>query len=515
MTETAVPVLALEHLSKTFPGVQALDDVSFDVRRGEIHCLVGENGAGKSTLIKILSGVYPADSFDGRIAIDGEPRRWKTAADAAARGIAAIYQELSLLPELTVAENVYLGRQPTLPGLPAIDWDRLDAQAAELLAGLDMAVSPTARVADLSVSERQQVEIAKAISRHARILILDEPTSALPDSEVTRLYETLAALRRQGVAIVYITHRLDEVFALADRVSVLRDGRLIATRPIGEMTRRDLVALMVGHDVEEHPDHASLAAGETALSVQNLTVRDSGQGRPLVDDVSFDVAHGELLVLTGLIGAGCSEVLRAIWGGLPGRTAGEIRIDGLPVRIANPRQAMAHGLGYVPGDRKEEGLILSMSAAHNLTLAVLRRLSRWLAIDEGREAGIVDRLFGRLRVRAAHPGVIVGTLSGGNQQKIAIGKWLATSPEVLLLDQPTRGIDIGARAEIYALLRELAEQGMAVVVAAADLTEALGLGDRIIVMGGGRIAGELARGEATQDRIIALASEEPARAGEE
>ncbi|MCC6312747.1 MAG: sugar ABC transporter ATP-binding protein, partial [Thermomicrobiales bacterium] len=267
MTDTAVPVLALEHLSKTFPGVQALDDVSFDVRRGEIHCLVGENGAGKSTLIKILSGVYPADSFDGRIAIDGEPRRWKTAADAAARGIAAIYQELSLLPELTVAENVYLGRQPTLPGLPAIDWDRLDAQAAELLAGLDMAVSPTARVADLSVSERQQVEIAKAISRHARILILDEPTSALPDSEVTRLYETLAALRRQGVAIVYITHRLDEVFALADRVSVLRDGRLIATRPIGEMTRRDLVALMVGHDVEEHPDHASLAAGETALSV--------------------------------------------------------------------------------------------------------------------------------------------------------------------------------------------------------------------------------------------------------
>ncbi|MCC6315073.1 MAG: sugar ABC transporter ATP-binding protein [Thermomicrobiales bacterium] len=281
------------------------------------------------------------------------------------------------------------------------------------------------------------------------------------------------------------------------------------------MTRRDLVALMVGHDVEEHPDHASLAAGETALSVRNLTVRDSGQGRPAVDDVSFDVAHGELLVLTGLIGAGCSEVLRAIWGGLPGRTAGEIRIDGLPVRIANPRQAMAHGLGYVPGDRKEEGLILSMSAAHNLTLAVLRRLSRWLAIDEGREAGIVDRLFGRLRVRAAHPGVIVGTLSGGNQQKIAIGKWLATSPEVLLLDQPTRGIDIGARAEIYALLRELAEQGMAVVVAAADLTEALGLGDRIIVMGGGRIAGELARGEATQDRIIALASEEPARAGEE
>ncbi len=504
------PVLRVVHVSKRFPGVQALSDVSLAVERGEIHCLLGENGAGKSTLIKVISGVIPNGEFEGQIEQEGTPVAFSGAADATQSGIATIHQELSLLPELTVAENIFMGRQPTWGFLPVIDWHRLRAEADALLKSLDIAISPTAVVSELSVSERQQIEIAKAISIDARLLILDEPTSALPDHDVDRLFETLQALRRRGTAIIYITHRLSEVVRLADVVSVLRDGRLVASLRRGEFSTDDLVSAMVGRQITEMYPHHSATPGAPAIAVTNLSAYDARPGRrPVVDGVSLNVCAGEIVSLTGLVGSGCSDVLTALWGAWPARTSGTIEIGGQPVVISNPRTAQRHGLAFVPGDRKEEGLVLSMTAGENLTLAVLRSLSSGGVINQDREFRLIGELFRKLQVRASHPSVPVGTLSGGNQQKIAIGKWLAQSPRILLLDQPTRGIDVGARIEIYDLMNGLVDNGMAILMAATDLSEAMGISDRILVMSRGKIAGELNRGEATQARILALATGTP------
>lgn len=499
------PILTIDDLSMQFPGVRALSQVSLAFRPGEIHCLLGENGAGKSTLIKILSGAIPFGAYSGHVEMDGRPARFSNAADATARGIATIYQELSLLPRLSVAENIFLGRQPTLGRLPVIDWQGLYREAEHLLTTLGIAIPAATPVAELGVTERQQVEIAKAMSREPRVLILDEPTSALPDAEVERLYQMLRGLRERGTAIIYITHRLEEVFALADTVSVLRDGKLVTTQPIEAFDQQSLVSMMVGRTITEmYPRHHANIGG-AVLSVSGLTALPRhGTGRPVLDDVSFEVRQGEIVSLTGLIGSGASEVLMALWGAWPGPVSGHVSIDGRSVRIRNPTDAAAAGLAFVPGDRKEQGLVLSMSASENLTLVILRELSRLQVLDLPAERHLVDTLFERLRIRAAHPGVRVETLSGGNQQKIAIGKWLAASPKVLLLDQPTRGIDVGARVEIYRLMNTLIEQGLAVVMAATDMAEAIGISDRIVVMSRGRVQGEITQAEATQERVLEM-----------
>lgn len=499
------PVLTVRELSMAFPGVQALSDVSLDFRAGQIHCLLGENGAGKSTLIKILSGAIPYGAYSGQVRLDDRPARFGTTSDATNNGIATIYQELSLFPRLTVAENIFVGRQPQFGRFPVIDVARLYQDAQATLAQLDIDIDPQRLVSELSVTERQQVEIAKAMSRVPRVLILDEPTSALPDTEVERLYRLLRGLREQGAAIIYITHRLEEVFALADTVSVLRDGKLVTTRPIEQFDEQTLVSMMVGRSITEMYPHHQAQPGDEVLALEGITaLARQGSGRPVLDDVSFTVRRGEIMALTGLVGSGASELLLAIWGGWPGPLTGRLQIDGRDLPIEDPIRSMAAGLAYVPGDRKEQGLVLSMSAGENLTLAMLRQLSRLQVLDLPKERRIVDTLFRQLRIRAASPDVQVDTLSGGNQQKIAIGKWLSTAPAVLLLDQPTRGIDVGARIEIYRLMNELVEKGMAVIMAATDLSEAIGISDRIVVMSRGRVEGVLAQREATHERVMEM-----------
>lgn len=498
-------VLTVDQLSMQFPGVRALSDVSLEVGSGEIHCLLGENGAGKSTLIKILSGAIPFGSYSGHIQFDGRPAHFASTADATACGIATIFQELSLFPRLSVAENIFLGRQPRMGRLPILDPVRLQRDATALLEDLNIDIDSGRLVSELSVTERQQVEIAKAMSRNPRMLILDEPTSALPDAEVEQLYQLLRGLRERGAAIIYITHRLEEVFALADTVSVLRDGKLITTCPISEFDQQTLVSMMVGRSITEMYPHHRAQSGEICLIVQELTaLAHHGSGRPALEDVSFEVRRGEIVALTGLIGSGASEVLLALWGGWQGPLSGKVSIGGRPLTMQSPGNGADSGLAYVPGDRKEDGLVLTMSAGENLTLASLRKLSRLQLLDLRRERGLIESLFSLLHIRAANSDVQVDTLSGGNQQKIVIGKWLATTPSVLLLDQPTRGIDVGARVEIYRLMNELVEQGMAVVMAATDLLEAIGISDRILVMSRGRVQGEIAQVDATHELVMEM-----------
>ncbi len=498
-------VLLIDDLSMEFPGVKALSHVSLQILPGEIHCLLGENGAGKSTLIKILSGAIPHGRYSGRVLMDGQPARFATTLDANSRGIATIYQELSLFPRLSVAENIFLGRQPTIGRLPVIDMDAMYRGASSLLESLGIGIDPERPVADLGITERQQVEIAKAMSRSPRVLILDEPTSALPDAEVERLSELLRGLRERGTAIIYISHRLDEVFALADTISVLRDGKLVESQPVAQFDHQRLVSLMVGRSIADMYPRCQSQPGEPVLKVQGLTARQRhGTGRPAIEDIWLTVNRGEIVALTGLIGSGASELLKTLWGSWPGAISGSVILEDRPVSLDSPRSSAAAGMALVPGDRKEEGLVLSMTAGENLTLPMLREISQAQVLNLERERSLIAELFARLRVRAASPEVQVDTLSGGNQQKIAIGKWLAMSPRLLLLDQPTRGIDVGARVEIYRLINELVEHGMAVLMAATDLSEAIGISHRIVVMARGRIQGEVDQAEATHEQVMQL-----------
>ena len=496
------PVLELTDISKSFPGVQALKAVRFDMWAGEVHALLGENGAGKSTLIKIVSGVHRPDQ--GSIRIDGQEVGFDNPLAAQRAGIATIYQELLLFPELTVAENIFMGHAPRRR-LGAIDWPKMRAQARALLASLeihDLDVNQV--VGTLSVGNRQRIEIAKALSQNARILIMDEPTAALTERDVERLFAIVRLLRARGVGIVYISHRLEEIFLLADRVTVFRDGEYVATKRVSETDRDDLIQMMVGRRIDALFPKLEAPIGEPVLELRDV-VR-----KPATHGVSLTLRAGEILGLAGLVGSGRSELAHVIFGITPA-DSGEIRLGGQAVTIRNPAQAKRLGIAYVPEDRGTQGLVRPMQLKENVSLAVLARVARHSFIDRAAEAALAAASIRKFGIRASGIGQIVNKLSGGNQQKVVLSKWLASGPKLLILDEPTRGIDVGAKAEIHRLMSELAQQGMGILMISSELTEIMGMSDRILVMREGRIVAEFARAAATQEAIAAamMSSSEP------
>jgi ribose transport system ATP-binding protein len=499
-------ILRMEGVRKTFPGVVALDGVDFDLRRSEVHVLLGENGAGKSTLIKMLSGAHRPDG--GRILVDGGPARIHGAQDAERLGIATIYQEFNLVPDLSVAENIFLGRQPRRFGV--VNRTKMDEQAAGLLARVGVDVSPRTRVRDLGIARLQMVEIAKALSLNARVLIMDEPTAVLTTEEVDKLFRIVRTLRADGVGIVFITHHLEEIAALGDRVTVLRDGRSVTQVPAAT-DQDELVRLMVGRSIEQqYPRErpASISAGgstgeSTGESAPLLKVSGLSRGGSF-QDIGFEVRAGEVVGLAGLVGAGRTEVVRALFGADPYDT-GTVEVAGAPLPRHDVVAAMDAGIGLVPEDRKGQGLVLDASVQENLGLVTLRGATRAGLVDRAGQRRAAERVAEQLAVRMAGLDQRVRTLSGGNQQKIVIGKWLLADSKVLILDEPTRGIDVGAKVEIYQLINELTASGHAVLMISSDLPEVLGMSDRVLVMAQGRIAGELTAREATQDAVMALA----------
>ena len=485
-------------LHKSFPGVKALQDVSFELMPGEVHALMGENGAGKSTLMKILAGVYVKD--EGEVLLDGRPVEIRGPAHAQALGIGIIHQELHLMPHLTAAQNVYIGREPRKHGGLFLDDDRLHRDAAALFQRIHLDVAPTVLIGELTVARQQMVEIAKALSHRSRVLIMDEPTAALNDREIEELFGIIRQLRAEGVGIVYISHKMDEIQRIADRITVMRDGCTVGTVPAAT-PMSDIIAMMVGRRLEAVRKVIPDTSAEPVL----LEVRGLNRGRQ-VRDVSFHVRRGEIVGFAGLMGAGRTEVMRAIFGA-DRPQAGEVRVAGRPVAIRSPADAVAAGIGYLSEDRKQFGLATGMSVEANITLP---SLARWLKarffIDRAGSETIAREMVERLRVRTPSIHQLARLLSGGNQQKVVIAKWLVRDCEILIFDEPTRGIDVGAKAEIYRLLNDLASQGRAIVVISSELPEVLQLSHRILVMCEGRITGEVGGAEATQEGLMALAT---------
>ena len=500
----ATTVLAAERITKTFAGVTALRDVDFELRRGEVHALMGENGAGKSTLMKILAGVHT--SYVGLVRIDGLETSFGGVRDAEAAGVAIIHQELNLVPELSVADNVFLGREPLIAGT-IIDRRRMIRGAERLLQRLGVNIDAESRVAALRVGEQQLVEIAKALSLDARVLIMDEPTSALSSTECETLFKVVRQLTADGVAIIFTSHRIDEVLALAHRVTVLRDGRRVLTADISELTRGAIISAMVGRDTGA-TQRGRAVEGAVALSVRNLTLDTLGVhgSKRVLHGVSFDLHRGEILGIGGLLGSGRTEILECIFGAAQGWRGGEIEVDGVIAKINSPTDAYRHGLALVTEDRKTRGLHLAASIRSNVALPSVEALSHFGLRAFVRESALAKDVVRRLSVRCSDIDQTVATLSGGNQQKVVIGKWLATEPRVLLLDEPTRGIDVGAKQEIYQLIFNLAQQGLGMLVVSSELPELLLLSDRILVMCEGHQTGLLRRHDATQERIMRLAA---------
>ncbi|WP_406395955.1 sugar ABC transporter ATP-binding protein [Streptomyces sp. NBC_00887] len=483
----------MEGVRKVFPGVVALDKVDFELRRGEVHVLLGENGAGKSTLIKMLSGAYRPDA--GRVLLEDREVRIHGAQDAEKLKIATIYQEFNLVPALSVAENIFLGRQPRRFGL--LDRKKMNADAALLLARVGVDVDPRTPVGELGIARMQMVEIAKALSLDARILIMDEPTAVLTSDEVAKLFRIVRSLRADGVGIIFITHHLEEIAAVGDRVTILRDGASVDRVP-ADTPEDELVRLMVGRSIEQQYPRARSEAGPPLLRVRGLS--RSG----IFQEIDFDVRAGEVVGLAGLVGAGRTELVRAVFGADP-YDFGLVEVQGKRLPGHDINAAMDAGLGLVPEDRKGQGLLLEASVQENLGLVTLHRSTRFGFIDRAGQHGAAQQIAEQLKVRMAGLHQHVGTLSGGNQQKVVIGKWLLADTKVLILDEPTRGIDVGAKVEIYQLINELTASGHAVLMISSDLPEVLGMSDRVLVMAQGRIAGELPAHEATQDAVMALA----------
>lgn len=496
-------LLEMTGISKTFPGVRALTDVSLEVRAGEVHALVGENGAGKSTLMRILGGIHQRDA--GAIRLRGQAAAILSPQQARAQGISIIHQELNQIPVLTVAENIFLGREPRRP-LGFIDWDAMFNRAEALLRGLGLAIDPRRRLGTLTVAEQQLVEIAKALSVEADLLIMDEPTAALTIEETERLFTFIRDLRARGVGIIYITHRLEEVFRIADRVTVLRDGQYVGTHAITAITMDDLIRLMVGRQLTEKYPKEEVERGAPVLEVRHLTVRGA------FADVSFAVHRGEILGISGLVGSGKTELAHAIFGAILA-DGGEILVEGRPVIIRSPADAIAHGIGFVTEDRKRLGLVLQMSVRGNITLPLLPELQRGSFVRHAQEEALVRQAVEDLDMAVTSPEQLARTLSGGTQQKVVVAKWLQTRARVLLLSEPTRGIDVGAKVEMYRLMVDLARRGVGIVMISSELPEILGMSDRILVMHEGRITGEFGRAEATQETIMASATGRVGRAG--
>jgi D-xylose transport system ATP-binding protein len=496
-------ILRAQNLIKKFPGVTALSDVSFDLAEGEIHALCGENGAGKSTLIKLLSGIHPHGSYEGRFEVQGNEARFTGIADSARAGIAVIYQELALVNEMSVAENIFLGCEPRRWG-GLVDWPRMFREAKALLDRFKVDLDPAAMVKDLGVGQKQLVEIVKALGKNSRILILDEPTAALAEHEVQVLLDILRDLRRRGIACVYISHKLEEVFAISDRITVLRDGKSITTMKASETSRTDVIAKMVGRELGELFPRRASKPGEVLVSVQGLTVRDeSGQER--LRDVSFDLRAGEVLGIGGLMGAGRTELLMHLYGAWGRRSAGVVKLGGNEMTAGDPARALRDGLALVSEDRRRYGLVLEEGISFNLSLSSLGEVTRGGLLSRSLETRRNRGMFDQLRVKATGLEAVVGRLSGGNQQKVVIGKALLTGPRVVMLDEPTRGIDVGAKIEIYELINQLTSEGKAVILVSSELPELIGMSDRILMLNEGRIGGEFTRAEATQEKLMQAA----------
>lgn len=490
-------LIELKNITKTFPGVRALDDVSFGIEANQVHAIVGENGAGKSTLMKILGGVYPADS--GEIWINGKKAVIKNVDDSHKAGIRVIFQEFNLMPELSVAENLFVGNISTKG--PVVDYKTLNARAEALLAEFGIDIAAKALVKDLSVSKKQMIEVAKALSDDAQIIIMDEPTATLNNNEVATLYSIIERLKERGKTILYISHRMKEIFDLSDSVTVLRDGKYIGTKPTPEVTNEQIVYMMVGRDIESFYSHVETELGDIALEVKGLTKTG------IMNDISFSVRKGEILGIAGLMGSGREEIIKAIFG-LIRLESGEIFIGDTKVNIKSPRDAMAHGLCYVTDDRKDEGIFEQMGVMENLTMNIMNRISSlknlWLSNSKQRE--VLEKYAKLMNMKFSDEKQHISNLSGGNQQKFLLGRALATEGNVLLLLEPTRGIDVGAKAEIYTILGELAKSGMAIVVVSSDLPEILSLCHRTIIVWQGIISGELNKSEMTENSIMLRAT---------
>jgi len=503
-------ILQMKGISMEFPGVKALDDVNLSVKRGEIHAICGENGAGKSTLMKILSGVYPHGSYSGDIEYLGEPCAFRTIRDSEERGIVIIHQELALVPYLSIAENIFLGNERARLGV--IDWDRAESEAKALLARVGLAEHPRTPIVDIGVGKQQLVEIAKALSKRVELLILDEPTAALNDDDSEHLLNLVRALRDEGVTSIIISHKLGEILSIADSISVLRDGRMIETLDVAgeKVTEERLIRGMVGREMNSRfPTHES-HVGEEVFRIENWTVHHPiDAGRIMVDNASLVVHAGEIVGLAGLMGSGRTELAMSIFGRTYGREiSGSIYRNGAEVHTHTVGQAVAQGIAYVSEDRKRYGLNLIQSVKENMTVAGLTKVAKRGVIEANAEISVANRLRKELTVKAPTVESQVGKLSGGNQQKVALAKWVFTDPEVLILDEPTRGIDVGAKYEIYTIINGLADQGKAVLVISSELPELIGICDRIYTLSEGRITGDVSRADATQEHLMKLMTKE-------
>jgi D-xylose transport system ATP-binding protein len=499
----STPVLEAHAIAKRFGGVVALRGVSFALAAGEIHALCGENGAGKSTLIKLLAGIHPHGSYEGRILVDGAEAQFRSTRDAEAAGIAVIHQELALFPDLTIAENLLLGALPTRHGL--VDWNLAQLRARALLDEVGLPVDPAGRLGDLGIGQQQLVEIARALARRPRILVLDEPTAALARHETDILLALVQRLRSQGVACIYISHKLDEVFAIADRITVLRDGAAQGTRTARETDAAAIIALMVGRPIEDLYPRRQSQCGAALLCVRALHAARARTQAPWLRELAFTVHAGEVLGIGGLMGAGRSELLLHLMGLWGERRGGTVEVGGQMLPAGNLRAAMRAGIALVTEDRKRLGLVLDAGVAFNLTLSSLRAIARHGFVDGSAEALACGGMVADLRVKTPTLETAVGALSGGNQQKVVIGKALLTRPRVLLLDEPTRGIDVGAKVEVYELINRLTDQGLGIVLVSSELPELMGMSDRILMMHEGRIGGAFTRSEATQQALLSAA----------
>lgn len=502
------PILEMKNITKEFPGVKALSNVSFRVAQGEIHCLVGENGAGKSTLMKVLSGVYPFGSYTGDILFGGAVQKFFGISDSEKAGIAIIYQELALVPEMTVYENIFLGNE--IKKGVVINWNETIKRAGEALKKVRLNVNPETRVRDLGVGKQQLIEIAKALSKDIKLLILDEPTAALNEDDSQNLLDLLRELKQQGVTSILISHKLKEVIAIADSVTVLRDGQTICTLDAhkGEVSEGTLIKNMVGREINNiYPKREKRNFGEVVLDVRNWTAYHPGLGRTILKDVNFNVRRGEIVGIAGLMGSGRTEFALSVFGNPTGyHLQGEVIVKGERRRFHHPQDAISAGIAYVTEDRKGNGLILIQDVKENITLANLREIARRSVVDANKEVKIANEYKSSLNIKTPTVEQKVGKLSGGNQQKVSVAKWLFVKPDLLILDEPTRGIDVGAKFEIYTIMNQLVDQGMSIIMISSELPEVLGMSDRVYIVSSGRITGELPIEEATQEKIMQMAT---------
>jgi len=490
-------VLEMRNVTKRFPGVLALNNVQLNLRPGEVHCLVGENGAGKSTLMKILAGAQPMDS--GEILVSDEPVHIHSPHHAQQLGISMIYQEFNLSPYLSVAENIFLGREPRLGRTPFINWSKMYGDARDILARIRVDLDVRKPVNECSVAQQQMVEIGKAISFNSKIIVMDEPSATLTDHELRALFDLIKGLRRQGIGLIYISHRLEEVFEIGSRLTVMRDGEYIGTHNVCDLNRDDIIRMMVGRELKDEFPKEIFTPGAELLRVERLARTG------VFKDVSFNLRAGEIVGLTGLVGAGRTEVARAIFGA-DKIDGGQVYLDGTAITVRSPQDAIRQGIGLLTEDRKGQGLVLGMTVRENTSLANLKSLVKFLFVDRRRERAITEQYVRELQIKTPSIEQVTQNLSGGNQQKVVLAKWLFTQSRVLIFDEPTRGIDVGAKVEIYKLMNDLARKGVSILMISSELPEVLGMCDRVLVMHEGRLAGELARKDATQERIMQLAT---------